>query len=486
MLQKEIRSFLKIKVICGMILFLFGFLPVVIAKNTIEVKNEAFYSEEQYLQRKIKKDSLRLQLDSDSVVYYTRGANGLIVMPPSDWDPFPYNVKFRDTVIYNPAYLPVVFDGKLLPSDMDFIPKDTLARRIKQFHLIPEEETFAPQIKKMRQTENLRRDYYTNMNNIRNVKYSVSGLKEAPTLYVEGAVKRNVLNELITPEDPIQVAPVQLPKIAPEYIYWLRNGEHSLEATQNFMSDNWNGGNSNYVIKSYQKITLNYKKDKISFDNMLEWKLSMQKVFHAEKNGTNISEDLLRMVNAFGVQAYKKWSYSATLETLTPLFISKPVNSDVRNTAFLSPLVTNLGIGMSYKLKKEFPKDKKKKLELNQTISPVSLNYVFVNDTTINPSKMQGVEKGKHSKLTIGSTINTDLKFNINRYMTWNSRFKYFTDYSRALVEFENRFVMELNRYLRATLSLYLRYDDESPKLKGERGYLQINEMLSFGLGYKW
>ncbi|HCO67850.1 MAG TPA: hypothetical protein DIT04_08890, partial [Dysgonomonas sp.] len=43
---------------------------------------------------------------NDSVIYYTRGANGLIVMPPSDWEPFPYNVKFRDTVIYNPAYLP--------------------------------------------------------------------------------------------------------------------------------------------------------------------------------------------------------------------------------------------------------------------------------------------------------------------------------------------------------------------------------------------
>jgi len=424
---------------------------------------------------------------NDSVIYYTRGANGLIVMPPSDWEPFPYNVKFRDTVIYNPAYLPIVFDGKVLPSNLDFIPKDTLLQDKDPFRLIPREETFSPRLDQMRKIENLRRDYYMNMNNVRNIKYSVSKLKQAPQIDEEGATKRNILNELITPEEPVQVAPVTLPKSAPEYIYWIKRGEHSLQASQNFISDNWHsGGNSNYAVRSYQKFTLNYKKDKISFDNLLEWKLSLQKVLHVEKNGTNISEDMFRMVNAFGIQAFNKWSYSATLETLTPLFSSKPVNSDVKNTALFSPLVMNLGLGMSYKLNKQFASDKAKKLELNQTISPLALNYVYVNDLDINDSKKQGVEEGEHSKLTIGSTINTDLKFNINRYLTWNSRFKYFTDYSRAVMEFENRFVMELNRYLSTTFFLYLRYDDESPSMKGERGYLQINQMLSFGLSYKW
>lgn len=463
------------------IMISFGLLYSAAAKATIYTENDILNF------RDISSIRNSNSLNNDSVIYYTRGANGLIVMPPSDWDPFPYNVKFRDTVIYNPAYLPVVFDGKILPSSLDFLPKDTLSNRKNDFHLIPKSETFAPQIEELQKAKSLRRDYYTNMNNIRNIKYSVARLREAPQIDDEGATKRNILNELITPDEPIQISPVTLPKLAPEYIYWLRNGEHSLQASQNFLSDNWNsGGNSNFVIKSYQKLTLNYKKDKISFDNMLEWKLSLQKVLHAEKNGTNFSEDVLRMVNAFGVQAFKKWSYSATLETLTPLFSSYPVNGEIKNTALFSPVVTNLGLGMSYKLTKKFKSDKAKKLELNQTISPLALNFVYVNDTTINASKKQGVEEGEHSKLTIGSTINTDLKFNINRYLTWNSRFKYFTDYSRAVVEFENRVVMELNRYLSTTLFLYLRYDDESPKLKGERGYLQINEMLSFGLSYKW
>lgn len=100
--------------------------------------------------------------------------------------------------------------------------------------------------------------------------------------------------------------------------------------------------------------------------------------------------------------------------------------------------------------------------------------------------KKQGVEEGDHSKLTIGSTINTDLKFAFNRYLTWNSRFKYFTDYSRVVMEFENRFEMELNRYLSTTLFVYLRYDDDSPGLKGKWDYFQLNQMLSFGLSYKW
>lgn len=428
-----------------------------------------------------------LSFNNDSVIYYTRGANGLIVMPPSDWEPFPYNVKFRDTVIYNPAYLPVVFDGKILPPDLDFLPKDTLLNRKNEFHLIPRSETFAPQIEEHQKAKRLRRDYYTNMNNIRNIKYSVARLKEAPQIDKEGATKRNLLNELITPEDPIQISPVTLPKSELDYIYWTKSGEHSLQASQNFISDNWSsGGNSNYIVKSFQKLTLNYRKDKISFDNTLEWKLSMQKVLHVDKNGKNVSEDLLRMVNVFGIQAFRKFSYSANLETQTPIFVSRPVNSEVKSTALFSPLVTNLGLGMTYKLSKQFKSDKAKKLELNQTLSPLALNFVYVRDMDINSANRQGVEDGDHSRLTIGSTVNTTLRFNINRYFTWNSRFKYFTDYSRVLTEFENRFVMELNRYLSTTFMLYLRYDDESPSLKGERGYLQINEMLSFGLSYRW
>ncbi len=424
----------------------------------------------------------------DSVIYYTRGANGLIVMPPDDWDPFPYNVRFRDTVIYNPAYLPVVFDGKVLPSDLDFISGEKKSSD-REFRLIPREETLAPLIDKVNNAQKLRRSFYMNMNNIQNVRYDVATLKTIPKLNEKDVTKRNFWNDLIATEDPIKVVPVELPKIDLEYIYWTRGGEHSLQASQNFISDNWRqGGTSNYILRSYQKFFLNYKKDKITFDNTLEWKLSFQKVFRAEKNGMNISEDLFRMENKFGLKAYNKWSYSALLETKTQLFKSKKLNSDAVQSAFLSPLNVNLGLGMSYLLEKKYKSDKARKLKFSQSISPLSLNYIYLNYIIV--ENKQGVEvgEGKRSKTEIGSLINTDLEFKFNRYMTWTSRLKYFTNYERAEFEFENRFVMELTRFLSTNINVYWKFDDGDGAIYDDKtfGYFQLNEMISFGLNYKW
>jgi len=478
--RKKISIFSDKKVIPFFLVFLF-----VISSVSITAGNNRDAVPAKPEQQDIIRNLQRRPYQIDTTAYYTRGANGLIIMPPEDWDPFPYNVKFRDTVIYNPAYLPVVFDGKILPPGLDFLPKDSSKSSVK-FRLIPEEETFAPKIKKANQIQALRRNFYTDMNNVRDVRYSVSELKEVPKLDEEVAIKRNIFNDLITAEDPISISPIELEKATPEFIYWIKHGEHSLQASHNFISDNWQGGgNSNYVIRNYHKFTLNYQKDKITFNNVLEWKLNLQKVFHADKHGTNISEDLLRLENVFGFKAFNKWSYSARLETRTPLFQSYPVNSDDKNTALFSPLNLNLSIGMNYALEKKFASDKAKNLKLSQSISPLSLNYIYLSDTTI--VNRQGVETGKRSKLDIGSSINTDLTFNFNRYFSWVSRLKYFTDYDYSYLEFENKFRMELNRYLSTEMLFYFRFDDrETARWEKRLGYFQLNEMITFGLNYRW
>jgi len=426
--------------------------------------------------------------NSDSITYYTRGANGLIILPPSDWDPFPYNVKFRDTVIYNPAFLPVVFDGKVLPSDLDFMPKDSKKKK-NEFHLIPREETLAPLIKKARDVENLRRDYYTNINNISYVKYSVSALKKIPKLDFKDVTKRNIFHDLIVAEEPIKIPPIDLKKSDPKYIYWIKNGEHSLHIIQNYMTDNWyKGGNKNLSLRNYHKLLLNYAKDKITFNNTLEWKFSLQQTPADTVNAMNITEDLIRIENVFGYQAFNKWSYSVRLETKTQLFNSYPVNGDKKNTAFLSPLVMNVGIGMNYSTEKKYESDSKKIFKLALALSPFSLNYTYVRDDEVVPTKFGGIKEGDNSRLEIGSLINADLSFSLNRYMSITSRFKYFTNYERAEMEFENKFDMLLNRFLSTSVYLYLRFDDSVSLDKKEKniGYFQLNELISFGLNYKW
>lgn len=426
----------------------------------------------------------RQQLPSDSVLYYTRGTDGLIVMPKNDWAPFPSDVSFRDTVIYDPAFLPVVFDGKILPPNLDFLPKDSTYTRTK-FYLISPDSTLVPLIQKNRINQNLRRDFYMDMNNIGKVRYSAATLKSIPKFDEENLTKTSALHDLIAVEEPIRVSPFELPKQDPRYIYWTKNGEHSLQVAQNYISKNWyKGGNSNFFIRNYHKIGLNYNRNKVSFANILEWKLNVQQTPADSLHNININDDLLRLESTFGYKAYDNWSYSTKLEAKTQLFNSYPINSKDKNTSFLSPFTLNVGIGMSYNLNKSFENDITKKVKFSLNLSPLSLNYIYVRDETIQKIP-GGIEPGDHSNIEFGSLINSDLTFNFNRFMTLTSRLKYFTNYERAELEFENKFDMSLNRFLSTSFYVYMRFDDNAQKESG-LGYFQMNELLSFGLNYKW
>ena len=419
----------------------------------------------------------------DTSFVYKRGSNGLIIIPPVEWEPFSYFVTFRDTVIYNPSFLPVVYDGKILPPSLDFMSKDTLMDGYK-LSLIPESETLKPLLNRIDEIYEKRRNFYLDINNIGNVRYSVDVLKDIPKFDEEKVTKRNKLHELIEAENPIQVSPLEMQKIDQGTKYWRKNGEHELQISQTYISDNWNGGgNKNFALRSYQKFTVNYEKDKLKFDNLLEWKLNFQSTPADTINSLNILEDQIRMVNSLGYKAFDKWSYSANLETKTQIFTSHPINSPDVNVAFMSPFTTNLGLGMSYALDKKFDNNITKKIKFGLQISPFSLKYIWIKNHDVNPNK-GGLKADEYSKLEIGSKIDATLAYQINLFMNWDSRFQYYSNYRGTQVELENKYVLKLNRYLSTQFYLNLRFDDQGEK--GNNGYLQIYESLLFGLSYKW
>lgn len=428
-------------------------------------------------------DSLSFQRDT-LIRHMVRGANGLIVIPPRNWQPFDYDVSFRDTVIYNPAYLPVVFTGNLLPKKLDFI-KDKSPKEA-EFHLISPDSTFAPSLKEIDRIQALRKSYFTS--NPQLVRYNskdFSAQKKTRNEEQTLIEKRNVFQDLITVEAPSEITKPGLEKVLPKRKYWVKTGEHSLQVAQNHISDNWyKGGNSSFLVRNAHRLNINYSKEKVKFDTVLEWKLNLQKTPADTVHDVNISEDLFRMYNVFGYRAFNKWSYSTTLETKTQLFHSYPQNSKDRRTSLLSPLYVNLGVGMSYNLEKSFKSDKFKKLKYSLNLSPLSLNLIYVGDKKVNETNF-GIEEGKTTKTEYGSLINTELSFSFSRYLSWSSRLKYFTNYERVEGEFENKLDMALNRYFSTSLYLYLRYEDRKPADE-TWGKLQVNEMVSFGLNYKW
>ncbi len=99
--------------------------------------------------------------------------------------------------------------------------------------------------------------------------------------------------------------------------------------------------------------------------------------------------------------------------------------------------------------------------------------------------KRYGIPEGRRSVLDMGSTITSIIKYDITRYITWDSRLTYFTSYDKVMSEFENSLNMALSNAFSTRIYVNVRYDDDvppDPNLK----YWQISQTLSFGLNYKW
>lgn len=424
-----------------------------------------------------------------AIYYYERDSNGLIIIPKIKYAPLSENVTFRDTMFFDPAFLPIVYDGKILPDNLNFLQnlKSKSNKLSPDFHLIDQDSTLTDIIARNKSLGNLRRKY--SMEHPDLINYNASSFDKNIPVETKDGTTKSIFKQLISADGPSEIsAPKELEKYVPKIKYWVVNGEHTLQLSQNKYSNNWyKGGNNNFNIQNYHKITANYKKNKLTFNNTFEWKLNLQNTPADTINNISITEDFFRIYSVLGLEAYKKWSYTANFEAKTPLFSSYPINSRAKSASFLSPLEINSGIGMSYTLDTKSKKDKYKNLKLSINLAPISVNYKYVRDSDVDETK-SGIESGKKANTSFGSTVNTNLTYNYNRYVGLTSRLKYFSNYKSTLMESENRFTMNLNRFFSTSLYLYLRFDDSvSPSNKdSDLGYFQYNEIIGFGLNYKW
>ena len=426
---------------------------------------------------------VRTSLDS----LYSRKSNGTIEIPQLSertYDVYSPNWNFRDTMLYNPLFLPIVFRGRIESPDSAFIFPEK--KEEAKGTLISADKTFEPLLEKQTFADKVRRDFF--LKNPTKVKYSASSLSDARHTATDTEVREkfNPFKELLSSETSFSLEKPDVEGVKIGRVYWIKSGEHSLQLTQNYFSPNWHkGGTSNLNINNYHVFRANYEKDKIRFNNMFEWRLSLFNAPEDSLRDYRIGDDLLRYYGDFGLDAYKKtWSYSTNMEVKTQMFTSHIPNKTDLRSAFLAPLYVNAGIGMKYNLDKKSETVRNRRIRLDISISPLSINYKYVGNDKVDKNRY-GIPEGKNSILDKGSTLTSTLIYDISKYITWNSRLKYFTNYGKVETEFENTLNMSLSRFFSTRLYLHLRYDDGVPK-DSDFGYLQVNEVVSFGLNYKW
>ena len=275
--------------------------------------------------------------------------------------------------------------------------------------------------------------------------------------------------------DPVEVV-VEKPK------FWTRKGDGYLQFMQNYVSGNWyKGGESNYSAVGSLTLEANYdNKSKWRWDNKLEMKLGFQTSRTDTVHKFKTNEDLFRYTGKVGLQAANKWYYTLQVLAYTQFARGFRANNVKTFSDFMSPFNFNVGLGMEYKVE-AFDK----KLTGTINLSPLAINYRYVDRTALASSFGVKTDKHTHSLTDFGSQVTAGLEWKMNDVVTWKTRLYAFTSYHRAELEWENTFALRVLKYISANLFLFPRFDD-SNMWDDDLGYWQFKEYSSLGFSYNF
>ncbi len=114
-------------------------------------------------------------------------------------------LTFRDTLIYNPLFLPMIFNGKVLPRDLSFYPPKA---DNGTGSLISPDKTFAPALAHADFVQQVRKNYY--MEYPDRIRYSVLNFSDLPRVASGDEIVRETFNpfrELLKSETTYSLKP---------------------------------------------------------------------------------------------------------------------------------------------------------------------------------------------------------------------------------------------------------------------------------------
>lgn len=282
------------------------------------------------------------------------------------------------------------------------------------------------------------------------------------------------------PEPLPEAEPVEVVVEKPRF--WHYKGDGFLQFMQTYVSGNWyKGGEGNYSAVGSLTLEANYdNKSKWKWDNKMEMKLgfltSPSDTVHKYKS----NEDLIRYTGKVGLQAAKQWYYTVQVLAYTQFTYGLKANNEHIFSDFMSPFNLNVGLGMDYKVNWL-----KGRLTGTVNMSPLAVNYRYVDRTDLAKSFGVKIDRHTHSLTDFGSQLTANLEWKMNDVLTWKTRLYAFSSFHRAEIEMENTFALRVSKYITANLFLFPRFDD-SNNPDEKLGYWQFKEYSSLGFSYSF
>jgi len=258
---------------------------------------------------------------------------------------------------------------------------------------------------------------------------------------------------------------------------WTRKANAYLQFSQNYVSQNWHqGGSDNVAILGTLSGKLNYDdKKNIQWENSAEWRAGFNSIEGDTIRSLNTNDDIFRVNSKLGIKAGGSFFYSGLFDFSTPIFLTyKGVNSTDLKAAFMTPVRLNISAGLDYKYKKLF----------SIMVSPLSYKYIYLNDSRVDP-RLFGIKPSENVLSEIGSSLRIQANYAPTREMTFESKFSFYTNYTKVEIDWEVIGNFQINRFLSTRIILNPRYDNTVIMTGGEKAKIQFKELLTFGLSYK-
>ncbi len=313
----------------------------------------------------------------------------------------------------------------------------------------------------------------------------------------------NLKSQSTIPTADITNAVEQLEKKKPDSVnYWKRGGVITLSGQQVSLT-NWSaGGQSAISANALLNLFAEYTKGKNS------WITNLDLAYGVIKQGENKSwwknDDRIQLTSKYGRKISNGVFFTGLFDFRSQFAegYNYP-NDSVKISNFLAPAYVLTAFGFDYK-----PDD-----NLSFFVAPLTARATIVNDQVLADAGAFGVQKAEFGKDQFGKTIITKnglrhreefggyLKFQFKQKIMENVNFLSMLElFSNYLVKPGNIDVnwttltsMKVNKYISATFSTQLIYDDDiditrnTGSKKGTFGPdLQFKQVLAVGMSYKF
>ena len=280
---------------------------------------------------------------------------------------------------------------------------------------------------------------------------------------------------------------------------WQTGGIASLNLTQVSLT-NWTAGGQNSLsINGLLSVFANLKKGNSTWDNSLDLAYGL---LQQGNDGVRKTDDKIDFTSKYGRKASKNWYYAGLVNfksQMTAGYAYPDDSTEISN--FLAPAYGLAAIGMDYKPNKSF----------SLFISPLTLKMTIVNDQRLANAGAYGVHAAEYNEIGeltknglttraeyggyLRAFFNKDIMKNVNL----QTKLELFSNYAETPenidVNWEVLIAMKVNKYISATISTQLLYDDDIDIAvdNNNDGLIdaigprtQFKEVLGVGLSYKF